>query len=293
MVAKPKKVSMEENVRTNYPEFSYLLDDPTLFGMEVTDVLKKATKLGWTVGRFKSAIMATPYWQNTVASAKQFDAATDADKTKAVDAVKLVISGIADLDSIPQAELDAFVTSMARSNVQGDALKKMTFQFAFTKGKATKAEADALASQDAADIRKTIKAYGGTATDDEIESYLTGGKKSTDIQRIYREKLKGQYPHLASQFDADLTLDDITKDYRTIAAQTLEQSADTIDFNKPEFIEAIAKRDDKGNLRQMSLGEWNQTLRTDDRYGYSKTTRAISDARKVAANIGRAFGKVS
>ena len=293
MATKPKKLSLEENVRTNYPEFSYLLDDPTLFGVEVTNVLKKAVQLKWTVGRFKSAVMNTPYWQNTVASAKQFDAATDADQTKAIESVKMVISGIADLDSIAPAELDSFIKSMARNNVQGDALKKMTFQFAFSKGKATKAEADALASKDASDIRKTVKAYGGTATDDEIENYLSNGKTAVDVQRVYKEKLKGQYPHLATQFDADLTMDDITKDYRTIAAQTLEKSADTIDFTKPEFIDAIAKRDDKGNLRQMSLGEWNQLLRTDDRYGYSKTTKAISDARIIAANIGRAFGKVS
>lgn len=290
--AKKKKLGLDENVRQNYSEFAYLLDDPTLFGPEITAVLREATDKEWTIDRFRGAVTATPYWQNTVASAKKFDSAPDADKKMAIDGVKTTINGITDLTGIPQAEIDSFVSNMARNNVQGDALKKMVYSFAFTKGKTLKAEAAALASKDASDIKAIIKSYGGTASDEDIESYLSSGKKPTDVQTLYKEKLKGQYPHLASQLDADLSFDDITKDYKNLAAQILEKSAESIDFMKPEFMDSIAKRDDKGNLRQMSLGEWTQTLKTDDRFGYSKTSGAIQDARVMVANLGKAFGRV-
>jgi hypothetical protein len=290
--AKKKKLSLNENVRQNYPEFVYLLDDPTLFGQEVTDVLREAVDKGWTVDRFRGAVMDTPYWQNTVASAKQYDAAPDADRKASEDAARLAINGVTDLSGIPEEKISAFVKGMARNNVQGDALKKMVYSFAFTEGKALKAESAALATKDASDMKAIIKAYGGSVTDNEIESYLTGGKKPADIQGIYKEKLKGQYPHLVSQLDAGLTFDDITKDYKSVAANVLETTSEAIDFMKPEFMDSIAKRDDKGNLRQMSLGEWMQALKTDTRYGYAKTTTAKQEARAMVASIGKAFGKV-
>ena len=290
--AKKKKLSLDENVRQNYPEFVYLLDDPTLFGQEVTDVLREAADQGWTVDRFRGAVMDTPYWQNTIAASKQYDAAPDADKKASVDAARLAVNGITDLTGIPEDKITQFITGMARSNVQGDALKKMVYSFAFTEGKALKAESAALATKDASDMKAIIKAYGGSISDKEIESYLTTGKKPADIQGIYKEKLKGQYPHLVSQLDAGLTFDDITKDYKSIAANVLETTSEALDFMKPEFMDSIAKRDDKGNTRQMTLGEWTQALKTDTRYGYAKTTQAKQEARAMVASIGKAFGRV-
>lgn len=109
---------------------------------------------------------------------------------------------------------------------------------------------------------------------------------------MYRERLKAQYPHLSSQLDADLTFEDIVTDYRQIAARTLETSPDAIDFTKPEYMEAIAARDEKGNVRQLSLGEWQQKLRTDSRYGYTKTNQAVREAQNIASGLAKAFGRI-
>jgi hypothetical protein len=290
--AKKKKQSLDENVRQNYPEFSYLLDDPTLFGPEITAVLREAVSKGWTVDRFRGSVMDTPYWQNTIAASKQYDAAPDADKQLAVSTARSAINGITDLTGIPEDKVTAFVTGMARSNVQGDALKKMVYSFVFDEGKTIAAETAALATKDASDMKAIIKAYGGSVTDAELETYLTGGKKPADIQSLYKEKLKGQYPHLASQLDANLTFDDITKDYKSVAANILETTPENLDFMKPEFMDSIAKRDDKGVTRQMSLGEWTQALKTDTRYGYAKTTGAKQEARQMVASLAKAFGRV-
>lgn len=291
-MATKKKESVADSVRKNYPQFAYLLDNPQLFGQDVADILIKATKGGWTVDRFKGAVANTAYWQNTVAAAKKFDAAPLADQQEAVALANTEVNSIADISSIDPAEVDKFVKDMARRNVTGEALKAQTYQFVFTKGKAMKAEADALASKDAADIRKAALAYGTSLDDSTIENLMSSGKKPADVMRMYQVKTKGLYPHLSDQIDAGLTLDDITSDYRRVAAGVLEKSENEIDFTKPEFLEAIAKRDDKGNLRQLSLGEWNRQLRTDDRYGYSKTTKAIAEARQLSMNIVKAFGKV-
>ena len=290
--APPAEPTLEENVRKFYPQFAYLLDNPELFGNDVIAVIKRAVKDGWTETRFKGSIMSTQYWQNTVQEAKNFDALTPADQDTKIQDTLDEINGVMDTSALDEAELTKFARDMARRGIKGEQLKKMTYGMALTAGADTEAAADVLASNDAVKIKRVVQMYGGSISDDTIKQYLTDGKTPEQVQMMYREKAKGLYPHLAPQLDADLTMDDITKDYKSMAASILEKTESEIDFTKPEFMEAIASDDGKGNKRQLSLGEWQKKLKTDDRYGYSKTTRAIQDARQIAFNISKAFGKV-
>lgn len=287
-----EKLTLEENVRKFYPQFAYLLDNPELFGNDVIAVIRRAVKDGWTETRFKGSIMSTQYWQNTVQEAKNFDALTPADQDTRIQDTLDEINGVMDTSALGEGELTKFARDMARRGIKGEQLKKMTYGMALKAGADTEAAADVLASNDAVKIKRVVQMYGGSISDDTIKQYLTDGKTPEQVQMMYREKAKGLYPHLAPQLDADLTMDDITKDYKSMAASILEKTESEIDFTKPEFMEAIASDDGKGNKRQLSLGEWQKKLKTDDRYGYSKTTRAIQDARQIAFNISKAFGKV-
>lgn len=284
--------TLEDNVRKLYPEFAYLLDNPELFGDDVLSVLKRATKDGWTSTRFKGAIQATKYWQNTVSEAKNFDALTPADKDVKIQDTIDEISQVMDTTGFDSARLRQFASDLARKGIKGDQLKQLTYGMATAEGMSPEVQADVLSSDSAVKIKNIVKAYGGSISDDTLKQYLADGKTAQQIQTMYREKTKGLYPHLAMQLDADLTMDDITKDYKAIAANVLEKTESEIDFTKPEFLESISSDDGKGNKRQLSLGEWTKKLKTDDRYGYSKTTRAIQDAREIAFNISKAFGKV-
>lgn len=287
-----KTTTLEDKVRQYYPQFSYLLDNPDLFGADVIAVMKRAVKGGWTADRFKGSIQTTNYWQNTVQEAKNFDAMTPADQDSKTQDTIDSINGLMDTTALDSTELYTFAKDMTRRGVNGDHLKRMTYNFALSKGTTSEAQADVFASPDASKIRMIARAYGGELSDDSLKQYLIEGKTPQQVQTMYKEKTKGLYPHLATQLDADLTIEDITKDYKTIASSVLEKSESEIDFTKPEFMEAVAADDGKGGKRQLSLGEWQKKLKTDDRYGYSKTTRAMQDARQIAFNISRAFGKV-
>lgn len=289
---KKRKPSIDEAVRQNYPQFSYMLDNPDFFGKDVVDIFRRATSENWTPDRFAGAIQATKYWQNTVGAAKNFDAAPEADKQTRIDNTLREINSVTEVGSLDQGEVATFARDMARRGLTGDALKQMTYQFVFRQGVETDAAQQALFTETAAQMRRISKAYGSSLGDDQIRTYLEEGKTPQNLQAMYREKLKAQYPHLASQLDADLTYEDIVADYRQMAAQILERSPDQIDFTKPEFMEAVATRDTNGTTRQLSLGEWSTKLKTDDRYGYSKTNTAIQQARTLSSNIARTFGRV-
>lgn len=291
MAAKKKK-SLEDNVREMFPQYAYVFDQPELFGQDVINVFRQAVKGKWTAERFAGAIKSTNYWQTTVSAAKNYDASPDADKRATIEATAQEINTFVDMTGIDETEKTKFITDMARRGIKGEQLKRLGYNFVFSRGDGTEAEKNALASPEAAKIRATAGAYGYTIDDTKLGEYLAKGITGEQAQRMYLEKAKGLYPHLAPQFDANLTLADITDDYRSVASGVLEKSRNEIDFTKPEFLEAIASRDEKGNVRQLSLGEWQQKLRTDDKYGYSKTKQAIRDARKLASSIAESFGKV-
>lgn len=287
-----KKDDLATILEANYPQYAFLLRNPDVFGQDVVDVFRRADAESWTEDRLVAALQQTRYWTTTVASAKNFDALNDADKQTFVDQALLDIKGVTGVEGIDPALLNTFARDMARRGVKGESLKTMAYQFVFNQGVQTKAAQQALFSQEATAMKATARAYGQILTDDQIRTNLSTGKRATDLQVMYREKLKAQYPHLAAQLDADLTFDDITSDYKQVAAQLLERNPDSIDFMKPEFMEAIAARDEKGNVRQLSLGEWQRKLKTDDRYGYDNTNQAVRDARAMVAGLARAFGRI-
>lgn len=292
MAAKKKTTSYENIVRRDYPQFAYLLDNADLFGPDVVAALKNAVRLGWTAERFQGAISSTSYWKNTTGAAKRFDAATPADQQSLIEKTSQELALITELGELDPTQVATFTRDMARRGVTGDALNKFAYSFIFKQGVDTEAARQAMESENASSIKKIAKAYGSSLDDATVRNYLEQGKTPVEVARIYKEKLKGQFPHLASQLDADLTFDDIVGDYRRVAASILERQETEIDFQKPEFLEAIATRDDKGNTRQLSLGEWVSRLKKDDRYGYSKTKTAVRDAQNLAGSIARSFGKV-
>jgi hypothetical protein len=287
-----KKKSLEDNVREMYPQYAYVFDQPELFGQDVINLFRQAVKGEWTNERFAGAVKSTVYWQTTVAAAKNYDASADADKRAAIDATAQEINTFVDMTGIDENEKAKFITDMARRGIKGEQLKRLGYNFVFSSADGKDAQQDALASPEAVKIRGVAGAYGYTIDDTKLGEYLAQGVTGEQAQRMYLEKAKGLYPHLAPQFDANLSLNDITDDYRQIAAGVLEKSRQEIDFTKPEFLESIATRDEKGNYRQLSLGEWQTKLKTDDKYGYSKTKAAIQDARKLSLSIAQSFGKV-
>jgi hypothetical protein len=290
-MAKTNK-SLKQIVREKFPQYAYLLENPDLFGQDVVAVFTKAAKYGYTPERFAGEISNTNYWKTTLGAAKRFDSSTPADQQNLIEQTRIELQSVGDFEGIDQTEVGTFVRDMARRGVTGENLKKLAYSFVFKQGLVSEAAKEALFSENASNIKKVAKSYGSNIDDATVASYLQEGRQPADIKRMYKEKLKGLYPHLASQLDADLTFDDITNDYRYVASNVLEKTGADIDFSKPEFLQAIATRDEKGNYRQLSLGEWQAKLKTDDTYGYSKTKKAIQDARKLASSIAESFGKV-
>ena len=289
MVAKAKKL---------YPEFAFFFeDDAAGFGAEIKDLLIKAALNDYELPKFKAAYANTKYFIDTSKSIRDWNASTLAAKKTNVDLTRTFIQdNYGDLVT-DSAVLDEIATGATRLGLKDTQLRNYVFSVASTKP----AKTNIFESSEADRIKQIARDYGYNLSQNELNSVLTGSVESgatvalTEQQLRERAKLSllGEMPHLKTQIDAGLTLNNIFKNYQSVAAEELELDPNSVSVLDSKFRNALSKKDANGQIRQLSLSEWRDELRTNDLYGYRFTKRANQDATDIGLAIARAFGKVA
>lgn len=293
-----RTLDMIAKVKELFPEYAFFFeDDAAGFGQDVRDLLIRAVTQEYKADRFTAEYKQTKYFLETDPAVKKWNAKTpgerESDTETFMQAIRDSYGDLFEDDAaLKQAAADA-----ARLGLSGTRLKSFVFASA---GKQQKAQAQISATAEADRIRQVGRDYGYQVSDDEVNSILTGQPERgrtvvlTEDQLMERAKgaLLGSMPHLKSQIDSGLTLTNIFRNYQQEAADVLELDPNAVSVTDPRFRAALDARDDKGNTRQLSLGEWRQKLRTDPSYGYQYTKRANREAADIGLTIARAFGKV-
>ena len=134
----------------------------------------------------------------------------------------------------------------------------------------------------------------GQNLDEQILAAIQGKEYDGELLTADSFKKKGialakaAHFQLSPQLDAGLTLQEIFSPYRDLASRVLEVAPDSIDFNDPKYSVAFGTKDKPS----MNLSEWMETLKSDPKYGYDKTSQAKNDARAMVMSMAKAFGKV-
>lgn len=144
-------------------------------------------------------------------------------------------------------------------------------------------------------LRKINADYGYDASTEFLNKSIANVASGTMTAASYRDQVLKQVKSLYGQdvgqlLDQGYSVADIAQPYKNVAAQVLE--LDRVDFADPKFRAALDFSDPSGNRRRMTLGEWEDKLRSDPQYGWSKTAQAKSLADQAVSTILRAFGKV-
>ena len=288
MIAKAKEL---------YPEFAFFFeDDAAGFGAEIKDLLIKAALNNYELPKFKAAYTNTKYFIDTSKSIRDWNASTRASKQTNVDLTRAFIQdNYGDLVT-DSTVLDEIATGATRLGLKDTQLRNYVFSVASTKP----AKTNIFESSEADRIKKLAADYGYNLSQSELQSVLTGTAEKgqtvalTEKQLQERAKLAllGEMPHLKTQIDAGLTLNNIFKNYQSVAAEELELDPNSVSVLDPKFRNALSKKDNSGQVRQLSLSEWRDELRTNNVYGYRFTKKANQDATDIGLSIARAFGKV-
>jgi len=289
-----------ENFGSSYAKWTsdelknYFGEDVIKLLLEISDP-KGQWDTNSTEGRLaiQRAFKATNYFISRSSAIQNWDKKSDADKTESIEKTKRSLaSKYGDLQ-FNDATLTDLATKILRSALDPIAQEQLIFGTAYEKTPTVVA-----GGEDAAKLRTIAKKFGFNPIDldDQIKSILTGkvyAPTGTVItEDSFRQNAKTSalavYPHLKTQFDAGLTLDDIFSPYRSIIAKTLEKTENEIDISDPDFSRFLGNSQ-KG---QMALGDVLETIRTNPKYGFQFTRQANQEATNIGLAIARAFGKV-
>lgn len=154
----------------------------------------------------------------------------------------------------------------------------------------------------AADYRSQVEnlanAYGLPFSDAQKAIYVTwmvqGLADQGFVESTFRDYAKGMYPTLTQWFDEGKTLEQFADPYRQQAANTLGVNPQTVDWKDPKWGQALNYIDPKTNQkRPMTLDEWNQTMRSDERYGWKNTSNAKAEAYGIVLNLAKSMGRIA
>jgi len=280
----------------------------THFGQDMINLMIEAAKpngrfMGLTtdasVAAFQKAIKQTTYWQTTETAAKNFDQAIGVDRDRIINNKKLEIANSYGDVSFDDATLTQLATNAARLGLTGLGLQQAVYAGALKPGAGgaqTALASRVLQGADADRIRSIGRSWNTKISDSQVQAILTGkadpatGIVLTEdgLREQLQAKWKGAMPHLRDQFDAGLTLDQIGSSYKTYASQLLEKPEDQINMFEGPYLQAF----DNGQGGQLSLSQWIEKVKTDDRFGWQYTKQANQQATDVALTLARAFGKV-
>jgi hypothetical protein len=151
-------------------------------------------------------------------------------------------------------------------------------------------------SKAAQDVNSTLayaKRYGVTLTNKDALNYVANSYKNNDkdTSKINAKLLaisKATYSNLADVLSEDVSLNDLSANYKYTMRQILEIPESQIDTMNPTIQMALKNNGNKG---AMNLTEFERALKKDPRWG--DTSNAIETAAGYANSILRNFGLIA
>jgi len=274
-----------EALKVQFPQYAWILDlDPQFDDLKkiTVDVINGPENGGITQERWNELAPGTSWFMDkaTVATARRV-------KTRFGD-VPFANGGFSKLvsDTRDQKYDDATLDSA----FYGEAFRRDPITGNYVNDAAAKT---VLKSTNANKYRTYAKNMFSSVSDDTIVSLLTGEKTVEDFDRSLRTVAKNVYGNLAQQLDdPSMDMATIVRPWQEHAAKVLEMDPSEIDMTLPQFQLAYSGNTENGQTKALSIGEWNQKLRTDSIYNWKSTNTAKQGARELAFNLASAFGKI-
>lgn len=287
-----------ETFKKDYPGYADWTsqDVANYFGQDFINVLMEVSRpdVEYSDDEIKRMVRNTAYFQTTTTSQQDFDKMTPAMQQQSIEAsVNSIRSTYGDLQ-FSENDLQTLGRKAARDKLTGIGLKAEVFRTAF-RAQTTGVQTQALTGAEADTIQAIARSFGRAATNDEIQSILTGqatkdGRMLTT--EMFRQQLQQEaiaaFPQLQKQIEAGLSLDTIGSRYKSYAAELLEMDPEQIDMFSGPYLDAFGT----AQTGPLSLGEWTQKVKSDSRFGWQYTNQANQQATDIALTLARAFGKV-
>jgi len=249
----------------------------------------------WSPDKLSREIKKTNWWQSRTVAQRQWDQGVASDPATFNQRVETQKRGIKEVAAGLSLVLnDEQITALATESLRSGWDEDQTINAIANEGvRGESFGADIRFGITGRGVRGLASQYAvplsDQAADGWAEKLATGGITQTDYENYLRGQAKSLYPSLADDIDRGVNVSTIIDPYSQVAVSTLGINAAEIDFADPKWNAALNFDDGKGR-RMMTLFEWGEHLRRDERYDYDRTPEATSKAYRMVSDLGRMFG---
>ena len=284
----------QDAAREAYPQYYAIIKNIP----EIAKLLEDAVANGWPPQQFQAKLEQTNWWQQTTASAREWDINGERDPATQQTSIDNRVA------FVRQLALDTFGVRLGPESLEQLSVDSLRFgwsqQFLVNAIGDVATQSTAGVSQLRAGyigqgLRETANNYGIAVSDATFNRWVNSiavGQETNDSFTQYAiTQAKNLFPSISERLDAGETFQDIVDPYRENAAKLLEIDPGGIDFTMPEWAKAVTYTTDKGEQRPMTFTEWNDYVRQTKSFGYEYTEQARNRAYQVANELGRLFGR--
>lgn len=270
------------------------LEDP-----ELGPLLRLAAdpKNRWSEAKLTTEVMKTKWWKNSTVSQRAWEklvAQGDQEAQKQItnkgEELREIAASLGGI--LKDEQLTDVATAALKYALTGTQVVRMVANELLRGTDPTQILRTGITGQTIRQIANSMALPMDDASMDEWSRKIaTGLAVVGDFENYARQQARGLYSSLAKDIDRGVTVETLASPYKQFASRLLGISPESIDFADPKWNIALNHGDDQGR-RAMTLREWGDVLRQDERYGYQFTDEAIDKAYDISTLIGRAFGRV-
>ena len=258
---------------------AFLQSDP-----ELMKLFRQATRNNWTPDRFVAKLRSTDWFKKNSANVrngiiqKTSDPATfKANVNQMFATVRDTWQGMFGSAGMNRKQLMAWSeTAVMMGWTQAQLMDNMSKGVNFRQ-MLTKKNLGGTAAESERQIAQLAEAYGLKLGPQwraaQVKRLVAGNDTLEGVTNRVRELAKQQYQAFATQIDAGMTIQELVDPYRQMLAERLELSPSSVKLNDKLLRGVLSARDDKGRPTTVSLADFEDAIRQDDRWQYTNNAR--------------------
>lgn len=285
--------SLQQYVAQEYGDLGWMMAIPELQSIIVT-----AAANNWDEAHISSALDATSWWKQNGQSVAEWQQLQATDPAQAAQQVNQEATRV-------RAEANTLGVQLDDTQIQNLASLSAEFQFSDTTlsqtigaqySKTTSQPTSGTAAQFQDQATAMIQSYAVPVSNQALAQWTSNAVAGTADINGFEDYLRNQakvlYPFMSTALDNGVTPQSFLSPYTSAASTLLGVSEGSINWSDPKWLSAVTQPGPGGESTPASLTQFQNTLRTDPNFGWSKTADAVSTAYTTAKQVAQTFGKV-
>lgn len=287
---------MNDYIKKNAGADGWFYDIPEV--RDIIDTLaSQPGSLDSKLATFEQKIETTDWWKNTSSQARAFHAGMQADPASWATSISQTAESVGNY-----ASSEGIALAPERLN----AIATNAVQFGWTQQQIHTAVAadfnydpkNAVQGTTAQNVKKMAGDMLVPITDQGVKEWTQGIMDGKYTTQTYQSYLNGQaktlFPWMGDSIDSGMSVRQYLSPYQSQIANTLEIDPNQIDWTKDQWRSLLSTQDPKtGQPMPTTLTDVDRAVKQDPKYGWDKTSNALSTAATTGQGIMRQFGLVA